>query len=71
MTLKREVVSRIYERELSPEEWARREAAAMADEAAIEEARELIRWFKRRYPDAHSRLRYSRRMKRQWQGESR
>jgi len=55
----------IAERTLSAEEFL----AAMAvplGEAEEEEARSLIRWFRRRYPTPADRLAYARRAHRRW-----
>jgi hypothetical protein len=58
-------VQAIAERTLSAEEFL----AAMAvplGEAEEEEARSLIRWFRRRYPTPADRLAYARRAHRRW-----
>ena len=60
------LVREIYERELSPEEFQRRCARALEENETIDEARELIRWFRGRYPDALARLRYARRQYTVW-----
>jgi hypothetical protein len=60
------LVKEIYERELSPEEFERRCVRALEENETIDEARELIRWFRSRYPDALDRLRYARRQYAVW-----
>lgn len=64
----REAVARVRElaeRRLSPEEFGARLAAPLGDEerAAM---RQLIEWFRRRYPTPHERLRSARRLYREW-----
>ena len=54
-------VDAIYNRELSPEEWTRRLAAALAETEHMAELEALIDWFSRRYPTAKDRLVYARR----------
>jgi hypothetical protein len=51
----------ISERQLEPEEFERRVAAALADERSFSERVELVSWFLRRYPTAGERLAYVRR----------
>jgi hypothetical protein len=51
----------IYETPLSPEEFAARLGAALADEEQMQANLELCRWFLRRYPTAAERLAYARR----------
>ena len=53
------------DRILDPEEF-RRLLAAPIGEAEAEEARSLIRWFRRRYPTPAERLAYCRRAYRRW-----
>ena len=61
-----EEVRRIWERELSPEEFHRQVAAAIADEEDMQQQAELCAWFSRRYPTASERLRYARRKYAEW-----
>ena len=68
ITPTREVLARIRalsERVLSPEE-VRAALAVPLSEAEEEEARSLIRWFRRRYPTPAERLAYVRRAYRRW-----
>jgi hypothetical protein len=58
-------VRALSERQLSPEE-IRAALAQPLDEAAEEESRALIRWFRRRYPTPAERLAYVRRAYRRW-----
>ena len=55
----------IAERTLSAEEF-RAALAVPLGEAEEEEARSLIRWFRRRYPTPAERLAYARRAYRRW-----
>jgi len=55
----------LADRTLSPEEF-RESLAAPLGEAEIEEARSLIRWFRRRYQTPAERLAYVRRSYRRW-----
>jgi hypothetical protein len=55
----------LAERVLEPEEF-RRLLAVPIGEAEEEEARSLIRWFRRRYPTPAERLAYVRRAYRRW-----
>jgi len=55
----------LSERVLSPEE-VRAALAVPLGEAEEEEARSLIRWFRRRYPTPAERLAYVRRAYRRW-----
>jgi len=55
----------ITERTLSAEEF-RAALAVPLGEAEEEEARALIRWFRRRYPTPADRLAYARRAYRRW-----
>lgn len=57
---------RVWETPLEPEEFERRLALALAESDEIERARELIAWFKRRYPTAGQRLAYARRKYAEW-----
>ena len=57
---------RVWETALEPEEFERRLALALAEDEEIERARELIAWFKRRYPTAGQRLAYARRKYAEW-----
>lgn len=66
MSSAREIARAICERELTPEEFDRRCAAALAEEDTLADARELVRWFRRRYPTALERLRYARRQHAAW-----
>ena len=59
----------IYERSLEPEEFDRLLREALADTEQMERNRELIRWFKRRYPTARDRLSYARRKYAEWTRE--
>ena len=54
-------VSSPYDRELTPEEFDRRLARALADDEDMQSTAELIEWFRRRYPTAGARLAYVRR----------
>jgi hypothetical protein len=54
-----ELVYEIYEKPLAPEEFERRVREALEREDDLADLREQIRWFKRRYPTAAARLRYS------------
>jgi DNA-binding GntR family transcriptional regulator len=58
-------VRELAERRLSPEEFAARLAAPLGDDerAAM---RQLIEWFRRRYPTPHQRLRSGRRLWSEW-----
>lgn len=58
-------VRALAERVLEAEEF-RRLLAVPIGEAEAEEARSLIRWFRRRYPTPADRLAYSRRAYRRW-----
>ena len=63
-----EALARIHalsERVLSPDE-VRAALAVPLGEAEEEEARSLIRWFKKRYPTPAERLAYVRRAYRRW-----
>ncbi len=51
----------LLERELSPQEFDAEVAAALSDADRMASLRELIAWFKRRYPTADQRLAYARR----------
>jgi hypothetical protein len=55
----------IAERTLTPEEWAERAAVPIGPEE-LQRSRELIRWFRRRYPTAGERLAYVRRAYARW-----
>jgi hypothetical protein len=55
----------LAERVLEPEEFQRLLAVPIG-EAEEEEARSLIRWFRRRYPTPADRLAYVRRAYRRW-----
>jgi hypothetical protein len=55
----------LAERTLSPEEWAERVAIPVGPEE-LQQSRELIRWFRRRYPTAGERLAYLRRAYSRW-----
>ena len=58
-------IAAIADRELPLDEWrARIDAPISKDER--DETRELIRWFKRRYPSAAERLAYARRAHTRW-----
>lgn len=56
----------IYETPLSPEEFNRRVAEALADEEQMQANMELCRWFQRRYPTGAERLAYVRRKYAEW-----
>jgi hypothetical protein len=58
-------IREIAERRLSAEEFDARLAAPLGDDerAAM---RQLIEWFRRRYPTPHERLRSARRLWREW-----
>ena len=56
---------KVYERVLGAEE-LRAALAVPLGEAEAEEARSLIRWFRRRYPTPADRLAYARRAYRSW-----
>ena len=58
-------IQAIAERTLSAEEF-RAALAVPLGEAEEEEARSLIRWFRRRYPTPADRLAYARRAYRRW-----
>jgi len=58
-------IQAIAERTLSAEEF-RAARAVPRGEAEEEEARSLIRWFRRRYPTPADRLSYARRAYRRW-----
>ena len=58
-------VRALAERVLSEEEF-RAALAVPLGEAEAEEARSLIRWFRRRYPTPGERLAYARRAYRRW-----
>jgi hypothetical protein len=58
-------IRELSERRLSAEE-ARAALAAPLGEAEAEEARSLIRWFRRRYPTPAARLAYARRAYIRW-----
>jgi hypothetical protein len=63
-----EAIARIRalsERALSPEEF-RAGLAVPLSATEEEEARDLIRWFRRRYPTPAARLAYARRAYRRW-----
>ncbi|MFO0586820.1 MAG: hypothetical protein U0441_04745 [Polyangiaceae bacterium] len=59
----------IYERSLEPEEFDRLLREALANTQQMERNRELLRWFKRRYPTARDRLAYARRKYAEWTRE--
>ncbi len=59
-------IQAIAERTLSAEEF-RAALAVPLGEAEEEEARSLIRWFRRRYPTPADRLSYVRRTYRRWE----
>jgi hypothetical protein len=59
------VVRALYDRVLGAEEF-RAALAVPLGEAEEEEARSLIRWFRRRYPTPADRLAYARRAYRRW-----
>jgi hypothetical protein len=59
---RRALAEQIYEQSLSPDEVTRRLAAARGDVVDEAEARSLIAWFCRRYPNPIDRMRYARRM---------
>jgi hypothetical protein len=61
-----ELVKRIYERELSLEEFDALVKASLADEEDFAAQVQLIDWFKRRYPTARERLAYARRKYAEW-----
>ena len=54
------VVAHLDDEQLSPAEWARLAAIPISEEERAE-TRELIRWFKRRYPSVKERFAYVRR----------
>lgn len=54
------LIAQLDNEPLSPAEWARLAAIPITEEE-LAETRELIRWFKRRYPTAKERLAYVRR----------
>jgi hypothetical protein len=55
----------LADRPLSAEEFAARLAIPISEEER-RETRQLIRWFQRRYPTPHERLRSARRLYRDW-----
>jgi hypothetical protein len=55
-----------WETPLSPEEFDRRLAAALAEEDEIQANAKLCEWFCRRYPTAGDRLAYARRKYAEW-----
>lgn len=59
----------IYNRSLEPEEFDRLLGEALSNTEQMERNRELIRWFKRRYPTARDRLAYARRKYAEWTRE--
>jgi len=61
-----EAAHRVWETELAPDEFDRRLALALAEEGECERARELIIWFRTRYPTAGQRLAYARRKYAEW-----
>jgi hypothetical protein len=58
-------VRTLAERELSPDE-VQAALAVPIGEAEMEEARSLIRWFRRRYPTPAERMAYARRAYARW-----
>ncbi|MFI5184342.1 MAG: hypothetical protein ACHQNV_08090 [Vicinamibacteria bacterium] len=58
-------VRALYDRVLGAEEFSAALAVPLG-EAEEEEARSLIRWFRRRYPTPADRLAYARRAYRRW-----
>lgn len=60
-------VRRLADRRLTADE-VRAGLAARLDPAGIDEACDLIRWFRRRYPTARERLAFARHMYAQWTG---
>jgi len=60
------LVDAIYEEPLAPEEFRRRLALALAEKEELEAARELVAWFKRRYPTVKERFDYVRRRRAEW-----
>jgi len=66
----RRVLEALAERRLTPEEFARALALPMSD-AEMEEKRDLIRWFMRRYPTPALRLAYvNRAARRTWRPDA-
>ena len=59
-------LAEIANRELSVQEW-RAQAAIPISQEEIEHTLSLVRWYRRRYPTAASRLAYARRSHRRWQ----
>jgi hypothetical protein len=55
----------LADRTLSAEEWAERAAVPIGPEE-LQQSRELIRWFRRRYPTVGERLAYVRRAYARW-----
>jgi hypothetical protein len=58
-------VRALAERRLDPDEWRASLAVPIGAEE-MEENRELVRWFRRRYPTSLERLAYVRRAYRRW-----
>ena len=59
----------LAERPLPLDEWQRRLAIPLSPEE-IEHTRELVRWFRRRYPTVAERLAYVRRARQRWLGQA-
>jgi len=55
----------LADRHLSEDEWRAQMAIPLSPEE-IENTLTLVRWFRRRYPDAASRLAYARRAHKRW-----
>jgi hypothetical protein len=55
----------LAEQPLPPEEWAARAAIPIGPDE-LRQSRELIRWFRRRYPTVGERLAYARRAYARW-----
>ena len=58
----------LAEQPLTLEEWHRRLAIPLSPEET-EHTRELVRWFRRRYPTVDQRLDYIRRAHKRWTGK--
>lgn len=55
------IARELDEGELTVEEFEARLRRTLADEDGMREMRELVRWFRRRYPTVEERLAYARR----------
>ncbi len=59
-------IAKIYETELTPNEFRAAIERGLADEEAMAEMTAHVAWFRRRYPTALDRFRYARRMLDAW-----